>query len=160
MHVVLPHQLFASHLDADPDTTFVLVEHDLMFRQYRFHTHKLVLHRASMRRFADRLRERGFDVETIETDGRTSSRAALARVLDDLAPDEVTLHDVVDDWLEQDLVAALADAGHETDPADWLETPNFLTTRSQVAEQLGGTGTRMQHFYAWQRRRLEDPVRR
>ena len=62
-------------------TTFVLVEHDLLFRQYRFHTQKLVLHRASMRRFADRLRERGFDVEHVETDGRTTSRAALARVV-------------------------------------------------------------------------------
>ncbi len=155
VHVVLPHQLFESHLDAEPGTTFVLVEHDLLFRQYRFHAHKLILHRASMRRFATRLRERGFDVESIDTDGRTTSRAALARVLRRFAPDRVTLHDVVDDWLEQDLVASLADAGHETSPANWLETPNFLTTRPQIAEQMGDQVARMQHFYTWQRRRLD-----
>ncbi len=34
---------------------FVLIEHDLLFRQYSFHSHKPVLHRASMSRFARRL---------------------------------------------------------------------------------------------------------
>lgn len=39
-----------------------------------------------MRRFADRLRDGGFDVEYVETDGRTTSRAALARVVQRLRP--------------------------------------------------------------------------
>ena len=78
---MLPHQLFEAHLDAPEDTTFVLVEHDLLFRQYAFHVQKLVLHRASMRRFADRLREAGREVEVVETDARTTSRSATAAVL-------------------------------------------------------------------------------
>lgn len=88
MRLVLPHQLFVEHLDAPAGTVFVLVEHDLLFRQYRFHTHKLVLHRASMRRFADRLREAGFTVEQVDTDGRTSSRRALAGAVERLAPQQ------------------------------------------------------------------------
>jgi deoxyribodipyrimidine photolyase-like uncharacterized protein len=40
VRLVLPHQLFASHVDAPAGTTFVLVEHDLLFRQYRFHQQK------------------------------------------------------------------------------------------------------------------------
>ncbi len=156
VHLVLPHQLFESHLQAAAGTVFVLVEHDLMFRQYRFHTHKLVLHRASMRRFADRLRDRGFDVEQIDTDGRTTSRAAVARTVRRLAPDRVTHHDVVDDWLAQDLAAALSDAGHDLGDGDVLETPNFVTTRAQIAEFFGeGSRPRMQTFYTWQRRRLD-----
>ena len=155
VRLVLPHQLFESHLDADEGTTFVLVEHDLLFRQYRFHTQKLVLHRASMRRFADRLRERGFDVETIETDGRTTSRAALAKVLKRLDPTRVTAYDVVDDWLSQDITAALADGGYELGADDVLETPNFLTTRRQLTDFFAGKQPRMQSFYSWQRRRLD-----
>ncbi len=158
VRLVLPHQLFAAHLDAPAGTTFVLVEHDLLFRQYRFHVQKLILHRASMRRFAARLRERGFEVVHLETDGRTTSRAALARVLRDLAPTSVSVHDVVDDWLGRDLVGALADAGHTLRPEDVLESPNFLTTRAQVADAFGASSKgqpRMQHFYAWQRRRLD-----
>lgn len=155
VHLVLPHQLFEAHLDAAEGTTFVLVEHDLMFRQYRFHTQKLVLHRASMRRFADRLREAGFDVEVVETDGRTTSRAALGRVVERLRPTEVTVHDVVDDWLSQDLTAALADGGYELGPGDVLETPNFLTTRAQVDDFFTGRRSRMSAFYEHQRRRLD-----
>ena len=54
VRLVMPHQLFEQHLRAARGTVFVLVEHDLLFRQYAFHSHKLVLHRASMTRFADR----------------------------------------------------------------------------------------------------------
>ena len=76
VRLVLPHQLFAQHLDADPETVFVMIEHDLLFRQYAFHAHKLVLHRASMTRFAARLSERGFEVENLESraDAPTASR--------------------------------------------------------------------------------------
>jgi deoxyribodipyrimidine photolyase-related protein len=150
LRLVLPHQLFVEHLDAPRGTTFVLVEHDLLFRQYAFHAQKLVLHRASMERFAARLDDAGHDVEWVRTDGRTTSRKALGRVLD--GADAVSAYDVVDDWLEQDLDATAADAGLEV---EWLETPGFLTTREQVREQLGGKRPRMQHFYAWQRQRLD-----
>ena len=156
VRLVLPHQLFESHLDAPGGTTLVLVEHDLMFRQYRFHTQKLVLHRAGMRRFAGRLRERGYDVVQVDTDGRTTSRAALAREISRRRPTRVTVYDVVDDWLSQDLTAALADGGYQLTADDVMETPNFLTTRAQVREAFAGTGTpRMQRFYAGQRERLD-----
>ncbi len=156
VRLVLPHQLFAAHLDAPAGTTFVLVEHDLLFRQYRFHTQKLVLHRASMRRFAERLRDGGYDVEQVETDARTTTRAATARLLRRLRPTRVEVYDVVDDWLSRDLTAALADAGHELSADEVLETPNFLTSRRQVSDFFGGSGrSRMQDFYAWQRRRLD-----
>ena len=57
--LVFPHQLFREHFDADRTTLFVLVEDDLLFRQYPFHRQKLVLHRSSMRSFADELEEKG-----------------------------------------------------------------------------------------------------
>lgn len=149
VRLVLPHQLFLEHLEAPRGTTFVLVEHDLLFRQYRFHAQKLVLHRASMRRFAERLGEAGYDVVTIDTDGRTTTRTALARVLERLSPSEVSAYDVVDDWLERELAEVVT---------VWLDTPNFLTTRDQLRSHFGdgrGKRSRMQHFYAWQRRRLD-----
>lgn len=149
VRLVMPHQLFAEHLDAPDGTTFVLVEHDLFFRQYRFHAQKLVLHRASMRRFASRLEEAGYDVETVETDGRTTSRAALRRTLDRRGATEVSAYDVVDDWLEQELSEVVT---------HWVDTPNFLTTRDQLRSHFGvgrGRRSRMQHFYSWQRQRLD-----
>jgi deoxyribodipyrimidine photolyase-related protein len=154
LRLVLPHQLFEQHLEAPGDTLFVLIEHDLLFRQYRFHSHKLVLHRASMSRFARRLRAQGYQVVILPSDAERSSHQQLAELVSSRRPARVTWFDVVDDWLEQHLVAGLADGGYRMRPGDVLESPNFLTDRSQIDEWFSNNDARMQDFYAWQRRRL------
>ena len=154
VRLVLPHQLFERHLDAPAGTVFVLIEHDLLFRQYRFHAHKLVLHRASLSRFAGRLRERGYEVVELQSDAGRSSHDQLAEYVRHRDPVRVTWFDVVDDWLEQDLVAGLAAGGYRMRPDDVLETPNFLTDRAEIDEWFAHNGSRLQDFYMWQRRRL------
>ncbi len=154
LRLVLPHQLFEEHLHAPAGTAFAIVEHDLLYRQYRFHSHKLVLHRASTQRFAARLRERGHDVVVLASETERTSREQLAELVRRREPREVTFFDVVDDWLERDLRAALADGGYNLDDEDVLETPNFLTTREQVDSWFGNHAARMHDFYVWQRRRL------
>ena len=154
IRLVLPHQLFEQHFDAANGTVFVLIEHDLMFRQYRFHSHKLVLHRASMVRFARRLREHGHEVVVLQSDPDRSSRTQLAEFVRAEQPAQVTVFDVVDDWLEKDLVASLGDGGYTLRPENVLETPNFLTDRAQIDDWFSQNASRMQDFYIWQRRRL------
>ncbi|TGO04136.1 cryptochrome/photolyase family protein [Serinibacter arcticus] len=154
LRLVLPHQLFEEHLAAPAGTTFAIVEHDLLHRQYSFHSHKLVLHRASTQRFARRLRDSGHDVVVLASERGRTSRDQLTDLVRRTAPEEVTFFDVVDDWLERDLRAALADGGYQLAEADVLETPNFLTTREQVDSWFGNHAARMHDFYVWQRRRL------
>ncbi|MBG6216498.1 deoxyribodipyrimidine photolyase-related protein [Arthrobacter sp. CAN_A6] len=154
VRLVLPHQLFDQHLDAAGDTVFVLIEHDLLFRQYAFHSHKLVLHRASMTRFARRLSEHGYDVEVLGSDAEHSSSDQLAGFVRNRNPVQVTWFDVVDDWLERDLIAALDDGGYRMRREDVFETPNFLTDRKQIDDWFSHNDSRMQNFYVWQRRRL------
>ena len=127
LRLVLPHQLFREQLDAADGTVYVLIEHDLLFRQYSFHSHKLVLHRASMSRFARRLGGAGNEVVVLRSDAGRSSRQQLADLVRRRRPAQVTWFDVVDDWLEQDLYAGLADGGYRMRGEDVLETPNFLT---------------------------------
>ena len=148
VRLVLPHQLFVEHLDAPPGTAYVLVEHDLLFRQYAFHAQKLVLHRASLRRFADRLRAAGHEVETVETSADHTSHELLTALLDRLGPEQITAYDVVDDWLTRDLTRACPGI-------EWLESSGFLTTREEVERHFAGSSARMQTFYTWQRRRLD-----
>lgn len=155
VRLVFPHQLFTEHLDAPAGTVFVLVEDDLFFRQYRFHVQKLILHRASMRRFADRLRAADRDVEVIETDAAATSGERLASLLERLQPSEVSVFDVVDDWLSRDLGRAISRAGLADGVLDVLESPNFLTSRAQIADWFGSHPARMQQFYSWQRQRLD-----
>ncbi|RYJ01126.1 MAG: cryptochrome/photolyase family protein, partial [Actinomycetales bacterium] len=121
VRLVYPHQLFEDHLEAPAGTVFVLVEDDLYFRQYAFHSHKLVLHRASMRRFARRLRDASFTVEHVDSSADVSTHDQLVELLTRLAPEQVTVFDVVDDWLSRDVSAALLSAGIELSPDDVLE---------------------------------------
>ncbi|CAN5682729.1 cryptochrome/photolyase family protein [soil metagenome] len=151
--VVFPHQLFVEHLEVSSDTLVVLVEPDLFFRQLPFHTHKLVLHRATMRAFADRLRDAGLSVVPVETAADASSDERLAEVLGERGVTEVTVYDVVDDWLDRDLRRVCRRVGAELTV---LETPGFLTTRAEIDETFASLRQpRMQHFYERQRRRLD-----
>jgi deoxyribodipyrimidine photolyase-related protein len=151
--MVFPHQLFLEHLDASPDTLLVLVEPDLFFRQFRFHTHKLVLHRAGMKAFEERLGKAGFRTTYVESaaDGTTHDR--LRELLLEHEVTEVVVYDVVDDWLERDTRRVCDEAGADLEV---LETPAFLTTREQIGETFDRVRQpRMQHFYERQRRRLD-----
>jgi deoxyribodipyrimidine photolyase-related protein len=151
--IVFPHQLYVEHLEADLDTVMVLVEPDLFFRQFPFHTHKLVLHRSTMKAFELRLRDAGFATVYVETSARTSSDDQLAEVLRANRVTEVTVHDVVDDWLDRDLRRTCRSVCAALTVA---ETPGFLTTRDEIAEAFDGVKQpRMQHFYERQRRRLD-----
>ena len=155
VRLVYPHQLFEAHLAAEPGTVFVLVEDDLMFRQYAFHSHKLVLHRASMAAFAARLREAGFTVEVVASGATRTSSSRLTELVRALRPARVTVFDVVDDWVERDLRRSLAEAGCPLRAEDVLESPMFLTSRAELTDWFAEHPARMQHFYTWQRRRLD-----
>jgi deoxyribodipyrimidine photolyase-related protein len=151
--LVFPHQLFPAHLDVDPGTLVVLVEPDLFFRQLPFHLHKLVLHRATMRSFEERLRDAGLSTAYVATSAEVTSDEQLLEVLRSHDVDAVTAYDVVDDWLGRDLRAVCRDAGAELTVE---ETPGFLTSREEIAETFDGVKQpRMQHFYERQRRRLD-----
>ena len=158
VRLVYPHQLFEQHLEAPPGTTFVLVEDDLFFRQYAFHTQKLVLHRASMRRFADRLRAASYDVEVVETSADATSGERLTKVVGGLEPTQVTVYDVCDDWLSQSCTTALSEARYELGEDDVLDSPNWICTRAELRDWFGEHPARMQHFYSWQRQRLDVMV--
>lgn len=154
LHLVLPHQLFEQNFEAPAQTRFVLIEHDLLFRQYRFHAQKLVLHRASMARFARRLRGRGFEVDVLASDADHSSDEQLTALVRELEPERVTCFDVVDDWLGRDLTRALSQGGYRLTADDVFESPNFLTSRDEIGDWFGDNRARMHDFYVWQRRRL------
>lgn len=155
LRLVYPHQLFDAHLRAEPGTRFVLVEDDLLMRRFACHAHKLVLHRASALRFAKRLRGAGFAVETIESRAAEPTAARLAAFVRDARPDRVEVYDVVDDWLSRDITRALSDGGYRLRREDVLESPGFLTSRAEFTDWFGAHPARMQHFYTWQRRRLD-----
>jgi deoxyribodipyrimidine photolyase-related protein len=64
--IILPHQLFASHLAISTDKKIYLIEHTRFFTDFTFHKKKLMLHRASMCAYFDSFDQRSFDITYIE----------------------------------------------------------------------------------------------
>ncbi len=61
--VIYPHQLFEQHPALSRERPVILAEDPWFFRRHRFHAQKLVLHRATLRRYREYLVARGFTVE-------------------------------------------------------------------------------------------------
>lgn len=153
-HLVYPHQLFEEALSFPQSTRFLLIEDPLFFgdRKYprRFHKQKIVLHRASMRAFADRLNEKGFRTEYLEY-GEYPDPVRVAGFLRKQGAGEVTMYDPVDFVLEKRARMAFASFRSFT----LLETPNFLTPLPVVHDFFRGKKNfLMNSFYIFQRRRL------
>ncbi len=148
--LIFPHQLFPDHPAIDHARSIYLVEEPLFFRQFRFHKKKLVLHRASMRCFADRLRSEGFTPIYIEC---TDPRADIRELLPMLAQDGIrTIHvvDPVDDWLSGRLRSGCERNGSHLVTHD---NPNFINRMDDVDGFFRGRkGYFQTDFYVWQRK--------
>jgi deoxyribodipyrimidine photolyase-related protein len=130
----------------------VLVEPDLFLRQLPFHSHKLELHRASMKAFEERLRAAGLPTSYVASSADHPSDARLVEVLARHPVSRLEVYDVVDDGRGRNLQQVARLAGAELTVH---ETPAFLTTDAELREMAASTRRpRMQHLYERQRRRL------
>jgi deoxyribodipyrimidine photolyase-related protein len=129
--IVFPHQLFREHPALSQGRIVYLVEEWLFFHQYRFHQQKLLLHRATMRMYADYLTEQGYELRYIPA---TSADCDIQKLLISIATagiKELHYADVVDDWLQQRL---LAGAGEQGIKLTEYPSPNFLEDPADVAD--------------------------
>ena len=149
--LVYPHQLFANHPALPGADVCLLVEDPLFFTQYRFHCQKLILHRASMQRYADRLRRQRRHVRYVEC-RELASTGDIAQVLRQLGVRHAQFTDPGDDWLQQRLTEALQAAGIGF---SLLDDPHVLTPSAVFDKFAAGRGRLLfRDFYVLQRRRL------
>jgi (6-4)DNA photolyase len=149
--LIYPHQLFADHPALAGATRAVMIEEPLLFTQYPFHRQKLILHRATMKRFAEDLRKRSLKVHYVEA-GKMADTAAVAGVLKRLRIRSVQYVDPCDDWLSTRLAAALEQQGIA---AAVLDDPHFLTPSSVIRDFTAGKKRLyLTEFYIAQRKHL------
>ncbi|WP_201556605.1 cryptochrome/photolyase family protein [Psychrobacter sp. 72-O-c] len=127
--LIFPHQLFADISLWQEDC--YLIEEDLYFTQYPFHKQKLVLHRASMKAYEQKLLAAGKSVHYIEsTHEHSDCRKLIASFVSaNNEPDneysiaKIYCIDVVDNWLRLRMQKAIlnADIAFDCSP-----TPMFL----------------------------------
>lgn len=157
--LLYPNQLFAVEYLPKVDIVYV-IEDPLYFgtdEQYpiAFHKQKLVLHRASMRRYVEeQLWANEIDVEYIELVDVQNSGEVLSHA-QKAGANLVYMFDPCDYELEKRLHTALAT--NVTSPFELrvLPTPNFMLRKGEVEEFFAD---KTQHlfapFYQWQRERF------
>jgi deoxyribodipyrimidine photolyase-related protein len=148
--LIYPHQLFEEHPAIARGVTAYVIEEPLYFSQYRFHKQKLVLHRASMRAYADELRAEGYDVRYVEH--ALAVATPLHALLKADGVTEAHVADVVDDWLGKKIEREARFAGVAL---AWRPTPQFLLSDEEARAYRSGKKNLLHHaFYTWQRKRL------
>lgn len=158
--LILPNQLFARHpgLKLNPSRV-ILLEDSLFFgdHQYpmQFHKQKLWLHRASMKRYASVLQDKGYEVQYVDHDAKNPSLAdQLKKSIKpkDRRANKLCCIDPTDFILEKRLRKAcdVLDLCCEI-----LPNPGFLNSAEENQEYRAGKKRwYMADFYKWQRQRM------
>lgn len=99
--IVFPNQLFEQNpLIVSCDQIYI-IEEFLFFRQYRFHKQKIAFHRASMKFYADFLKEQCAEVIYIDAHSDLGDIRKLLPYLKANNVDEVVYIDATDKWLDK-----------------------------------------------------------
>jgi len=121
--LIFPHQLFADHPCIEKSRGVYLVEEVLFFKQYNFHTQKLILHRASMKKYAHYLAELNVTVNYIDSQNELSDVRKLIKHLAQQNITGIQFADVADNWLKRRIQNSCKE--YHIEMAESV-TPNFL----------------------------------
>ncbi len=155
--LLYPYQLFeVDKLPSEVDEV-VIVEDPMMFgtdKKYNmyFHKQKLVLHRASMRRYVEEvLWPAGYEVNYVEFHQLKES----GDIVNQLSGSEKVYHfDLVDDVLNRRLLDSIGKLSNKPE-LHKLESPNFFLTHDEVKNFFyDKKKAQFTSFYQWQRERF------
>ena len=130
IHLIFPHQLFKNNPLLDTKLPVYLVEEYLYFKQYPFHKQKIAFHRATMKFYADFLKDAGFKVSYIEAISDLCDIRKLIPSLVEKGVEHINYIDTVDYWLEKRIQEKCDESGIETIVYD---SPLFLNTKEDLA---------------------------
>ncbi|HMO18349.1 MAG TPA: cryptochrome/photolyase family protein [Oligoflexia bacterium] len=146
-----PHQIFDESELIKPERLNVLIEDPLFFSQYPFHKQKLMLHRASMKAFEERLKNRNLSVMYVESD-QLENTEDIITILKQKNCSTIFLHDPVDNWLEKKLKKSALKYGITV---IIKPSPNFLTSNHDADNFFDSSKKYFfSSFYIYQRKSL------
>lgn len=149
--LVYPHQLFPESPALSKARPVVLVEDPWFFRRHRFHSQKLVLHRACMQAYRDCLEREGYAVSYIESAEIATTADIFMRLSKDGVKD-VHLCDPIEHGLSRAVYTACTKHGIH---AVTCESPMFLCEREYIFKFYeDGRRFHLTDFYIAQRKRL------
>ncbi|MFT5710185.1 MAG: deoxyribodipyrimidine photolyase-related protein [Halioglobus sp.] len=129
-NILFPHQLFQESPILKTDFPVYLVEEYLFFKQYPFHKQKIAFHRATMKRYADFLRDdKNLVVHYIEATEDVSDIRQLIPELKQQGVVHVNYIDPVDNWLQKRLEKGFCESGIS---AKQHTSPLFLNSKQDL----------------------------
>lgn len=151
--LIYPHQLYHPHPLINADRHHMLIEDPLFFGDSiypaRFHKLKLMLHRASMKRYqAEKLD--GYSSQYVEY-GEIDSLDFIFQMLSEDGFEAVEVIDPTDYILDLRIRKYCEQHGLQLTVHD---SPNFVTTPQQLDEYFADNKYFQTDFYIWQRKRL------
>lgn len=152
--VIFPHQLFLNHPAVAPNRSVFLVEEQLMFGDFRwqsnFHKQKLMLHRASLKAYEQRLQEQGYATRYVAH----APSQDMNNLFSALATEKIThiFLAAPSDFLLEKRLERLCHSRKIS--LTYLPTPAFFLQKN-AAEELLGDKPRQASFYSAQRKTLQ-----
>ena len=126
--LLFPHQLFKDTPILNLNCDVYLVEEFLFFSHYKFHKQKIAFHRASMKAYADFLKDKGLSVNYIEARSETSDVRELIPELIHKGLETLHIIDPSDNWLEKHIKSA-----SKSIAIQWYENPLFINTKEELS---------------------------
>lgn len=150
--ILFPHQLFTSCLDLEGHDHIALVEDHLYFTNFRFHKQKLILHRASMKYFADYLEKNDKTVHYFSFQDFKDHNGIIS-ALKENGIEQLTGYALADFLLNKRLNKVCEEHNIEL---QLLDTPGFITPLDELKKMMEKkkSGYFMANFYQKQRKRL------
>lgn len=151
--LIFPHQLTINKEGLHSGRPIFLVEEFLFFLHFSFHKHKLVFHRATMKSFAQKLQDEGFEVRYIEATQEESDVRILLKMLAEDHIKSVHIFDPVDDWLSKRINQTATKYGLDI---SLYPSSLFLDSLDIYQEYFKDrSGYFQTDFYTWQRKRKQ-----
>lgn len=147
--IIFPNQLF-NDIRFDKNSKLILWESNLHFTQLNFHKKKLILHRASMKYYADYLKDRGYDVEYLEFSKYPTLKSVVKKCQEKLL-EKFYFYQPADYLITRRINRYQNDYKLKI---EFIDNPNFFTKEDEFDELLGSKYF-MAKFYQKQRKRFD-----
>ena len=131
IHLIFPHQLFQESPLFEINAPIYIVEEYLFFKQYPFHKQKIAFHRATMKCYADFIREtKNLEVFYVESIEEISDVRILIPELKRQDIGHIHYIDPTDYWLQKRLNTSICESGMTFTEHN---SPSFLNTKEDLA---------------------------
>lgn len=147
--LIFPDQLFLNHPCLSSERQIYLVEEFLFYRVQPFHKQRLVLLRSAMRKYAEMLRKKRYEVIYISSKDLTY-RGNLFDMLSKKHIENIYVAEFADEWLNQDLTMGAEKYGWKI---NFCPSPGFICSNESLKTFfMEKKHYSMATFYAYQRK--------